>query len=292
MKAFVSLLFAVLVLTSVGCKKDPPPGTSDAELIIKIVLDSTQERLDNLGQVSSIPAGNAAQHPDFNSISAHFIELISHNLVLPGGGEELYAGAETTAGGDTAIDFDEAKLVASGEEFIRIKIKDLTPGTYEYARVSVSYQNYDIKFNANGFNDLTGTLASFVGFNTYIGSYNVNTQSVTVNDDKLQGYWGFEISSPVVSVTEGQAPAGATTVPNPIAATSPIPPGSCLVTGEFATPLTISGDETENITVTLSFSTNKSFEWDDNDGNGEYDPVDGDVPVDMGLRGLVVTHDK
>ena len=32
-------------------------------------------------------------------------------------------------------------------------------------------------------------------------------------------------------------------------------------------------------------STN--FSWVDSDTNGEYDPLDGDIPVDMGVRGLV-----
>ena len=87
-------------------------------------------------------------------------------------------------------------------------------------------------------------------------------------------------------MTRGQAPAGATTVVNPLFASSPIPAGSCLVTGAFETPLSITGNETEDVTVILSVSTNQSFEWTDPDGNGQYDPLDGDVPVDMGLRGL------
>ncbi|MDB4678319.1 hypothetical protein OAE93_01170, partial [bacterium] len=67
---------------------------------------------------------------------------------------------------------------------------------------------------------------------------------------------------------------------------SPVPQGSCLVTGTFAAPLVINGDETEDVVVVLSVSTNQSFEWTDPDGNGQYDPLDGDVPVDMGLRGI------
>jgi hypothetical protein len=104
-----------------------------------------------------------------------------------------------------------------------------------------------------------------------------------VNDDKLQGYWAFESQG---TMTRGQAPVGATTVVNPLFASSPIPAGSCLVTGAFEAPLVLNGDETEDVTVILSVSTNQSFEWTDPDGNGQYDPLDGDVPVDMGLRGL------
>ena len=56
-----------------------------------------------------------------------------------------------------------------------------------------------------------------------------------VNANRLQGYWDWE-THPTPPLTEpilqtGQAPG--TTVPNPISATSPIPPGSYLVTGAF-----------------------------------------------------------
>lgn len=133
-----------------------------------------------------------------------------------------------------------------------------------------------------------GRLASFVGFNTYINDYVINAESVTVDDDKLQGYWGFEadvFGSPYV--TTGQAPAGATTVPNPLFATSPIPAGSCVVTGEFQDPLVITGSETEDIVVILSLSCNQSFEWVDGNANGKYEPSLGENVVDMGLRGLI-----
>jgi hypothetical protein len=208
--------------------------------------------------------------------------MIPTALTALGGGEIVYQGPETNAGGDMAIDFDQAKVVGENEVFLSIPLDEVAAGTYEFVRVSVSYQNYNINYNALGFS-LTGTLASFVGYNTYISELQVDQQSVTVNDDKLQGYWAFESAG---TMTTGQAPAGATTVPNPIFASSPIPQGSCLVTGEFETPLTINGNETEDIEVILSVSTNQSFEWTDPDGNGQYDPLDGDVPVDMGLRGL------
>jgi hypothetical protein len=126
-----------------------------------------------------------------------------------------------------------------------------------------------------------------VGYNTYIGSYLVNTQTIAVNDDKLQGYWGMEVVTPFVTQTfQGQSPQGATTVPNPLASTSPIPAGSCVVTGNFAEPLVITGNETEDIVVTLSLSSNQSFEWIDTNSNGIFEPEFEQV-VDMGLRGLI-----
>ena len=88
-------------------------------------------------------------------------------------------------------------------------------------------------------------------------------------------------------MSSGQAPAGATTVPNPLFASSPIPAGSCVVTGMFASPLVITGNETSDINIRVSLSTNKSFEWTEVANPGTYDPADGDVPVDMGIRGMI-----
>ncbi len=204
-----------------------------------------------------------------------------------GSGAVLYRAEETTAGGSNAIDFDQSVLKGNGETFLSVPIKSFAAGSYNWLRVSLAYQNYDIKYRFNGQN-LTGTLASFIGFNTYVRNYKIKDSTLPVNSNKLQGYWGFESSYPGFGgfTSTGQAPAGATTVPNPLQSTSPIPAGSCVVTGQFATPLVITGTETSDITVIVSLSTNKSFEWQDNDGNGTYDPSDGDVVVDMGIRGL------
>lgn len=286
---FLSLILVGTTLFS-SCKKEEPkpnvPDEIEPKLIFKFKFDPNQERLDNFGQPSTIPNGHAAQSPNFNSISAHYIEMIKDPWTQLGYGEVVYQGEKTFDGGAEAIDFRKANIVEEGEDFFSIPLSEIQLGTYEYIRVSLSYQNYDINFKAYGYS-LTGTLASFIGYNNYISNYVVKTQTVTVNDDKLQGYWAFETVSPTATLNQGQVPAGAVTVPNPLNSTSPIPAGSCLVTGEFQDPLLITGSETKDIVVILSVSTNNSFEWDDQDNNGTYDPIDGDVPVDMGVRGLI-----
>ncbi|PSR01339.1 MAG: hypothetical protein BRD50_08935 [Bacteroidetes bacterium SW_11_45_7] len=171
-------------------------------------------------------------------------------------------------------------VVDEGQVFRKVKLSSIEPGDYKYLRVSLSYQNYAIDLRAQGM-DLTGTLASFIGFNTYIESFKIKDSTITVNDNKKQGYWSFETQYGTVT---GQAPG--TTVPNPISKTSPIPPGSCLVTGEFQEPLSITGDESKDQTVIISVSTNKSFEWKDPNDNGVYEPQKNDQVVDMGIRGL------
>jgi len=123
----------------------------------------------------------------------------------------------------------------------------------------------------------------------------IKNKQVAVNANEKQGFWGFETSVTMAGQTieqavTGQAPEGATTVPNPIFATSPIPQGSCVVTAAFAPgKLTITGNETKDIVIEVSLSTNKSFEWIDTVPDGKWEPGKGEAVVDMGVRGIVPT---
>jgi hypothetical protein len=304
---------ALLGLTILAaCKKDdptptptpPPPGGGGTaanicadvpgpKLRLKFRFDSTQVRLNNLGQPAGIPQGHAGQHPRFRKMSAHYVEFAPSMFTALGQGDVLYHAPETTVGGATAINFSQSVRVGDGEVFLCLPLDALDPGTYEWLRVSLAYQNYDIDFRYTdptfGVFDLEGSIASFIGYNTYISSFLVAQQSVSVNANKPQGFWAFEVLSPPAPtpVVTGQAPPGATTVPNPIFATSPIPQGSCVVTGAFSSPLTITGNETEDVTIIVSLSTNKSFEWIDVNGDGIYEPGAGDQVVDMGVRGMI-----
>ena len=285
-------LLAILVIFS-ACNKDDDKeednntSSGEPELIFKVKVDGNQERLDNTGQPSTIPDGHAAQTPDFNLISAHYIELTPNAFVQVGDGAVVYHAPETDAGGNTAIDFSKSNLVKDGEIMFKLSLSEVDPGIYEFARVSVAYQNYDVDFRANDM-DFKATLASFVGYNTYIESHKVNELEDEVNENKLQGYWAWETHSNQLMqnpmMETGQAPG--VTVPNPLSGSSPIPAGSCLVTGEFDEKLTISGEETSDVVVEISFSINNSFEWEDINENGKFEPLDDEKVVDMGLRGL------
>jgi hypothetical protein len=275
--------FAVGILFFSCKKEDAPVGNTTAKLIVKLEVDPNQERLGNVGTPVGIPAGNAGQNPVFNAISAHYLELAPSAFTQLGQGEVLYHAPETNTGGSAAIDFKQSKVVAPGDVFFEIPLKEVQAGAYEWVRLSLSYQNYDVQFYFNNL-PFTGTVASFVGFNTYIQDFMVKTKNLSVGGNRKQGFWAFETLNNVVS---GQAPEGATTVPNPLATTSPIPAGSCVVTGQFDKKLVITGQETEDITVHLSLSVNKSFEWKDLNGNGRWDVDSGNEQiVDMGLRGL------
>ncbi len=290
-------LSASLILIFSACKKDPDPipepEPEAPRLIFKFKFDSTQVRLDNLGNPATIPSGNEAQSPKFNSMAAHYIELAQTDWTALGNGEVVYRATENTLGWSNAVDFNDLNLVAEGEEAFSIPISEVTNGSYKWIRLSVAYQNYDIKFKSNSYIGW-GTLASFLSFNTWINDFTIKTQSIAVNDDKLQGYWGFEADIPFFGyyTLTGQAPAGATTVVNPNP-NSPIPAGSCVITAQFVDAsgnpmnLSITGNETEDIVVTVSISTNKSFEWEENSGDQLYEPAAGDTLVDMGVRGLI-----
>ena len=288
----LSLLgLGAVLLASNSCKKET---TNTPKLIFKYKLDSTQVRLGNLGNPVSVGAGNAGQSPRFNAISSHYMELAPTMYTQLGAGTVLYHQAETNLGGATAIDYSKAVIKNDGETFFEVPLKDVTPGSYEWLRVSLSYQNYNVYMRVD--TTISGlsihqyfdaTIASFVGFNTYINNFNIKNKNYVVNANKKQGYWGFESNFyGTVYADTGSAPG--TTVPNPIAATSPIPAGSCVVTGAFENgALVITGNETKDVVVEVSLSINKSFEFTDGNGNGMWEPLKGERVVDMGLRGLI-----
>ncbi len=285
----------LITLAFFSCNKNDN-DTSDtttppeAKLIFKFHFDSTQTRLGNLGTPVGIPAGHGAQSPRFNVMSAHYIELAQDSFTLLGNGAVVYRAAETSAGGSLAIDFSQATLAPDGGIFFSIPLSQVPSGTYKWLRLSLAYQNYDINYrfvyNTVTY-DAVGTIASFIGFNTYIQNYTVKDSSLNVNANKLQGFWGFESTVlGFTTVSQGQSPPGATTVPNPLSNSSPIPAGSCVVTGKFDTPLVISSSGTDDRVVTVSVSTNKSFEWIEHSDPLYYEPLAGDSVIDMGVRGI------
>jgi len=280
----------IIALTALcGCvlscseDKDDTLQVSQANLIIKLKFDPNQERLGNLGEPVTVASGNAAQSPTITRMSANYIEFAPNALTPLGTGELIFKGHETTVGGGQAIDFQSSVFAGNDETFLSIPISAVATGSYNWVRVSLAYQEGAIDFRLNG-TDYTGTLASFVGYNSYITSLDLNGSTIEVNSNKAQGFWAFETQG---FTTHGQAPEGATTVPNPLFETSPIPQGSCVVTGQFDNELTITGNETQDVVVTLSFSINNSFEWTEVISDGKYEPSEGEQVVDMGLRGLI-----
>ena len=266
---------------------DGTEGPSGPQLRIVLDVDPNQLRLDNFGEPAPEPPdGHAAADPDFLLVGSHSVELVPNELTTLGGGETVFDSPHVNGG----VDFDQLPIATPGDELWSGDLADLAPGTYEYLRVSVSYQRYRIQGHAEfgGMEISTPVeIASFVEGTTYIDSYEIGDEVVSVGGTKEQGYFGAW--SQYTGVIEGQAPVGATTVPNPLDATSPIPVGSCVVTAVFDPPLVINGDESDDLTLHITLSTNMSFEWVD-DGDGKWQPFD-EAVVDMGLRGMTVTVD-
>ena len=72
----LNLLLIVCVVIVSSCASDADDTTpAEPQLIIKLKFDPTQARLNNLGQPSTIPAGNAAQSPTIRRMSANYIEF-------------------------------------------------------------------------------------------------------------------------------------------------------------------------------------------------------------------------
>lgn len=318
MKQLTSLGFvaltAALSLFVTACTKTPDPtnSTSEKQLQFQFAFDSTQVRLGSLGQPVSVPSGNGAQSPKFRTAAVHYIELAQDSLTWVGTGALLYRGDEVTTGGTAAIDFSKISVAAANQIFKTIKFKDIPKGTYKWIRVSAAYQNFDIKYNVintgltapyNQFLNQTGTVGAFIGFNSYIQTFKPLNYTFSVNANKGQGFGGLEstintgLPAPynqvqIQNTWEGQT--GFTTVVNPARLAIGVPLGSCLISAKLDKPLVVTGDETADVLTTLSFSTNKSFEWIDRNGNGKLDvdkttPANSDQVIDMGLRGLKVT---
>jgi hypothetical protein len=331
------ILLSVIALGFVACRKDtssepepeptttitcPPAGCTSPDtvfvasgtgpyLIFQFKFDSTQARLNSFGGTATIPSTNSAVSPRFNKMSAHYIEMAPNDITPVGSGKVLYRATETNCdGGENAISFCQSVVVREGKTFFAIPISQITPGSYKWLRVSLAYQNYDIPYInsvSTGSTTQWGTVASFIGFNTYVNQYKIKnvmavpSASTGGAGNHKQGYWGFEtMISSFTYTADGQPTGGAaTTVVNPISSTSPIPPGSCLVTGYFFdtgsssnSPLVITGSETTDKIITVSLSTNKSFEFSDVAGSysGYYEPLAGEFPVDMGIRGMIAKY--
>jgi len=280
---FLSFYF-VLIFSACNKKEENSP-----QLIFKYTFDENGARLDNLGQPASIPTGNAAQTPVMKEIGVHSIELIEYVATYPTLNTIIYQGDTKAFNGDSGIDFDQELIVKDGEVLVKIPIENITPGTYNYLRNSLGFQRADIEFYYNdsiyGDFNLTAELASFVGYKTYLSSFDVGDQNIEVDDIVSQGFWAIHIDEPISVTQQGNSPGLGTTVPNPLGADSPIAPGSCLVTGEFETPLIITGEETEDIIVEVQISINNSIEWTEVNVDGKFEPAVENL-VDMGTRGL------
>ncbi|MEP6950216.1 MAG: hypothetical protein ABI863_13110 [Ginsengibacter sp.] len=70
-----TIFFAICIfsIAATSCKKKT---VDDVQVNFIFKFDSIQERLNNLGVPAGVAAGNKAQSPVFNGMSAYYLELI------------------------------------------------------------------------------------------------------------------------------------------------------------------------------------------------------------------------
>ena len=98
--------------------------------MVRFQFDPNEVRLNNLGQPATVPSGHAAQSPTFNTLGAHYLELSQNANTQLGQGLVVYHAPETNAGGATAIDFNQSKIVAEGAVFLKIPLRILAQGLF------------------------------------------------------------------------------------------------------------------------------------------------------------------
>jgi hypothetical protein len=276
MKVFFFILCGSLLLTSCGRKEEIP----NPMLRIQIKTDADLERLDSKGQIATVKTGNAAQTPLVKNLSAGYIEFFQDAKMPVGKGFIAYQMEETRLGGEDAFDFSKCKIIKDGGVFIEVPLKNMAKGTYQWVRASMAYQNSDLFFNLmnvpnlGDLQDERGTIATFNSFNTFIKKHKIREKEETINANRKFGYWAFETAldrgfSQHNMFKNGQAVGTSSVNPNFLLA--PVPISSGIMTGAFAAPLTVTGSELHDITVTLVLSTNQSFEWVDAHKNGKWD---------------------
>ena len=196
--ALVALIFG-------ACTK----GTNERYLILKFKFNDTLAPLNDTGGLYVMPNGNAAQTPVYNNIAANYVALSADstftNMALVYG---TYLNDTTT----NFVNYKNLVKVKDGEAFVSISLASIKPGTYNWLRVSIAYQNFDIKFrldsnvasfSQNGvqypgaiFNgDYIGTIAAFSAFSTFVdeNGYIINEHKVPAYNQYIgNGVWALE----------------------------------------------------------------------------------------------------
>jgi hypothetical protein len=301
MNIFKMMLLASIVLVLASCGKK-----NNTYVHFKIKFDPLQERLNSVGIPVGVTAGKSAQTPVLNGIGINSLEMCFNGNVPLGTGSVLHNTLETQKGDTKYIELTQVKMAKDGEIILSVPMSDIPKGKYEWIRTGVAYENFDVQFNllnapsAGNFLDERGAMAVITNTNSFISKLKVFNREENIDGAKKQGFWLFEskLSPGYASyntIYQGQMAANSITFVNPLAQSSPISKEANIITGRLETPLSILGNEEEDITVVLSFSTNKIFEWEDNiNRNGKWDiDLKGvsttpsiELVSDVGLRGM------
>ncbi|MBL7901301.1 MAG: hypothetical protein JNK73_04845 [Bacteroidia bacterium] len=261
---------------------------------VRLKFDSTQLRLNDLGQPSSPGAG--AQSPVVKRMSIDYIELMPNANTGPGGGIVIYKANETSCGGAKAINFCKGYVLEENEVLVSVDLNTIPAGSYPWIRISIAYQELVVQAQSLSAGKTGATLAGFSGGLTYLSKTKIQNTVLTPTlggtGNKNRGYWMFyqEVFNTAYRL-EGQAPHTTVVNSNPqVVNTNTL----SFVYGQFVNSntmnteaLVIGSNETNNREIILSLSTNKSFEWTEITNDGLFQPEIGENILDFGCRGLL-----
>jgi hypothetical protein len=289
------LLICLASFTPWSCNDDGGGSLFDPFLRLRVNFDTQGERFDANGELAEVPEGRAAYTPEMRELRISSIELVPDENTPVGQGVMLYEAATRVVFGEEITELDQTISTAGGIVANRFNFQDIPAGTYPYVRVglaSAKYQlNYDLHYHVKDSTDTDSIPPDFTvpveltqlsgGMAVLYSDAWVNTLTpfnitLDINQQKRQGYYAFETSftssfelgnNVYVDSLFNTIP----TLPNPISATAPTPESSGIITGVFDTPLEVTGQESEDVLVDLTFSTNQAFEWVDPNNDGRWD---------------------
>ena len=277
---FPLFVLSVIFLYSCEPKEDGPihdpyhplqPNLST--LVIKFEFDSLQERLDNFGNPSTLPANHQAVSTNFNSILIKMIELLKDS-------SEGYEDG-------TIIFFNTSSVgMTVNDSLWRYLSNTQAPGLYKWMRVYFYYQNFEIPCKVNG-NLFDGTLLSLLDPDQVFPSYTL-MDSTIYGDSLMQGgSWFLELhTSGLDTLVRGQISQGQVTMPNFLHYSWPVPQDKYVVTFPITSDMEFTRPGYKEIVI--SISTNNNFEWIDHSDPNYFEPFDGDSIYDFGISGIKV----
>ncbi len=122
-------LAAIITLSACDKNSDAPDDNSEPQLSFQFQFDENQERLDGFGNPVAVADGSAAQSPEFNSMSVHYIELVPNQFTMVEDGAIVYTGVTQAAASGSSFEktiiWDEALVAGADEVFLELDLSVL-----------------------------------------------------------------------------------------------------------------------------------------------------------------------
>jgi len=247
-------------------------------------FDSLQDRLDNSGMLSSIPGNHRALSPKNPGFRIGYIELLSDPSTPAGYGVRIFGTGQVSNSFDTGYPCCQG-VIDENENFSTPYLALQDPTTFNWMRIYFTYTHFDIDYKING-SPYETSVSGFLAEKSLTYYFEIRDSVYSEYSTKINGEWYLEADTPGYGVVlHGSA---FTASPNILYNTVPTPSNSCVVTCAIDPPLFF--DHPDNKTITISLSTNKSFEWIENSDPDFFEPFNGDTIYDFGIRGIKVTQ--